>query len=85
MLHNLIKQKLTDLIESNFQREGSLFLACNDTNAFFTSGDQTRFILRFCQNVCDALSHLLDNILDFALTYTDKLWEFRWVLIVLLL
>ena len=35
--HNLIKDKLVDLIERTFQREGSLYIACNDRNAFFTS------------------------------------------------
>ena len=35
--HNLIKEKLTELIEQTFNREGSLYLACNDNNAFFTS------------------------------------------------
>ena len=35
--HNLIKDKLIDLIERTFQREGSPYLACNDRNAFFTS------------------------------------------------
>ena len=35
--HNLIKDKLIDLIERNFNRECSLCLACNDRNAFFTS------------------------------------------------
>ena len=35
--HNLIKDKLIDLIERHFQREGSPYLACNDRNAFFTS------------------------------------------------
>ena len=34
---NLIKEKLTELIEQTFNREGSLYLACNDKNAFFTS------------------------------------------------
>ena len=34
---NLIKDKLVDLIERTFQREGSLYFACNDRNAFFTS------------------------------------------------
>ena len=29
--------KLTELIEQTFNREGSLYLACNDNNAFFTS------------------------------------------------
>ena len=36
---NLIKEKLTELIEQTFNREGSLCLACNDKNAFFTSSD----------------------------------------------
>ena len=35
--HNLIKDKLIDLIERAFQTEGSPYLACNDRNAFFTS------------------------------------------------
>ena len=35
--HNLIKDKLTDLIERTFQRECSPYLARNDRNAFFTS------------------------------------------------
>ena len=33
--HNLIKEKLTELIEQTFNREGSLYLAYNDKNAFF--------------------------------------------------
>ena len=32
--HNLIKDKLIDLIEGTFQREGSPYLACNDRNEF---------------------------------------------------
>ena len=35
--HNLIKDKLIDLIERTFNREGSPYLACNDRNTFFTS------------------------------------------------
>ena len=35
--HNLIKDKLLDLIERTVQREGSLYIACNDRNTFFTS------------------------------------------------
>ena len=31
--HNLIKDKLIDLIERTFQREGSPYLACNDSDA----------------------------------------------------
>ena len=36
--HNLIKDKIIDFIERTFQREGSFYLACNDRNDFFTSG-----------------------------------------------
>ena len=32
--HNQIKEKLTELIEQTFNREGSLYLDCNDKNAF---------------------------------------------------
>ena len=35
--YNLIKDKLIDLIERTFLREGSPNLACNDRNAYFTS------------------------------------------------
>ena len=35
--HNLIKDKQVDLIERIFQRDGSLYIACNDRHAFFTS------------------------------------------------
>ena len=64
--HNLITEKLLDLIEWTFKRAlkryGSLYLACNDRKAFFTSSDQSRYTLWSCQNVCDALSYILDNI-----------------------
>ena len=33
--HNLIKEKLTELIEQTFNGEGSLYLACNDKKSFF--------------------------------------------------
>ena len=33
---NLIKEKLTELIEQTFNRECSLYLACNDKMHFFT-------------------------------------------------
>ena len=60
--HNLIKDKLIDLIEITFQREGSPYLACNDRNAFFTSEKPKKYHAWSCQNVCDALTFLLDNI-----------------------
>ena len=60
--HNLIKDKHIDLIERTFQREGSSYLACNDRNAFFTSEKPKKYNAWSCQNVCDALTFLLDNI-----------------------
>ena len=59
--HNLIKDKLIDLIERTFQREGSPYLACNDRNAVFTSEKPKKYHAWSCQNVCDALTFLLDN------------------------
>ena len=43
--YNLIKEKLTELIEQTFNREGSLYLACNDKNALFTSEQPKRYKL----------------------------------------
>ena len=60
--YNLIKEKLTELIEQTFNREGSLYLACNDKNACFTSEQPKRYKLWSCQRMCDALHYLLDNI-----------------------
>ena len=60
--HNFIKDKLIDLIERTFQREGSLCLACNDRNAFFTSEKPKKYHAWSCKNVCNALTFLLDNI-----------------------
>ena len=64
--HNLIKEKLLDLIErafkNIFKNEGTLYLACNDNKAFFTSTDHRGYTRWSCQNVCYALSYLLDNI-----------------------
>ena len=36
-LYEYLRQNKLGLIEGTFQREGSLYLACNDRNAFFTS------------------------------------------------
>ena len=54
--HNLIKEKLIDLIERTcYKKGGKLYLACNDKKAFFTSKDHYRgYHLWSCQNVCDA-------------------------------
>ena len=60
--HNLIKEKLINLIEWTFKKEGSPYIACNKSQAFFTSEDTKRYKLWSCQNVCEALIYLLDNI-----------------------
>ena len=61
------------MIELTFyKKEGKLYLACNDKKAFFTSADHyRRYHLWSCQNVCDALSFLLDNIYIRFGTYTS--------------
>ena len=60
--HNLIKEKLINLFEWTFKKEGSPYIACNERQAFFTSEDTKRYKLWSCQNVCEALIYLLDNI-----------------------
>ena len=63
LAHNLIKEKLLDLIERFYKQECKLYLACNDKKAFFTSADHYRgYHLWSCQKECDALSFLFDNI-----------------------
>ena len=59
--HNLIKT-LINLVEWSFKREDSPYIACNDRQAFFTSGDTKRYKFWSCQNVFEALIYLLDNI-----------------------
>ena len=60
--HNLIKEKLTELIEQTLNREGSHYLACNDKIHCFTSEQPKRYKLWSCQKICDALHYLLDHI-----------------------
>ena len=60
--HNLIKEKLTELSELFFNREGSLYLACNENCAFFSSEQPKQYKLYSCQKMCDAHHYLLDNI-----------------------
>ena len=59
--HNIIKEKLTLLIEQTFNRKGSLYLACNESRAFFTSEQAKQYKLWTCQKMCDALHYLLGN------------------------
>ena len=58
----LLGINLVDLIERIFQREGSLYIACNDRHAFITSDEVRNYNLWSCQKVCEALTFLLDNI-----------------------
>ena len=60
--HNLIKDQLADLIERTYHREGSLYIACNDGNAFFTSDAVRNYNLWSCQKICEDFTFLLDNI-----------------------
>ena len=60
--HNLIKNKLVDLIERTFKGVGSLYVACNDRNAFFISDAVRNYNLLSFQKVCEALAFLLDNM-----------------------
>ena len=50
--HNLIKEKLLDLIERTFyKKESKLYLPCNDKKVFFTSAQHYRgYHLWSCQN-----------------------------------
>ena len=47
--HNLITEKLTKLIKQTFNRDGLLYLPCNDKNAFLTSEQPKRYKLWSCQ------------------------------------
>ena len=49
-------------LERTYNREGSPYFACNDGNAFFTLENPKKYHALSCQNVCDALTFLLENI-----------------------
>ena len=51
-----------DLIEKTFQREGSLYIASDDRNVFFTSDAFRNYNSWPYQKVCEARTFLLDNI-----------------------
>ena len=65
-------EKLTELIEQTFKREGSLYLPCNDKNAYFTSEQPKRYKLWSCQKLCNALHYLFDNIF---ITFGSKIYR----------
>ena len=70
--HYLIKEKLNDLIEWPFEGKGLPYLACNKRNASSTSEHQTRYKLRSCQIMCEALTYLLNN---FFIRFGTKLYR----------
>ena len=70
--HNLIENKLVDLIERTFKRVGSLYVACNDRNAFFISDAVRNYNLWSFQKVCEALAFLLDNM---YIRFSSKLYR----------
>ena len=61
--HNLIKEKLIELLELIFNRGDSLYLACYEKKCFFTSEQPKRYKLLSCQRVCDVLCYNLDSII----------------------
>ena len=72
--HNLIKEKLTELIEETFNREGLLYLACNDKNAFLilnNLNDINCGHVRKC--VMRSIIFWTIYLLDLARNYIDKL------------
>ena len=83
--HNLIKEKLLDLIErifkKKFKNEGTLYLAYNDKKAFSHFYRPQRPVRTYAM-----LSSIFWTIvtLDFVLSHTEKLLLIRWVQIVLL-
>ena len=60
--HHLITDKRIDLIERTFSRGNTLYLSCNEERAFFNAYVYKNYRLWFCQNVCETLVYLLDNI-----------------------
>ena len=81
--HNLIKEKLLDLIEWTFKgalKTMVLYLACNDRKAF--SLPLTKVCTLFGHVRMCATPYPISWIiftLDLGPSYTDKLLEFRWV------
>ena len=60
--HDLIKEKITKLIQKTFAREKSTYLACNDHRAFFTDNPLKNYVMWTCTEVCESLTFLLENI-----------------------
>ena len=59
--HNLIKERLTELIEHTCNKKDSLYFTCNEEHAFLISEQPKGYILWSHQKVCDSLHYLLDD------------------------
>ena len=71
--HNQIKEKLTELSEQIFNKEGSLYLECHDKKKNIFSLMNKKYNLWPCQKVCDTLRHYrLDNI---SIRFGSKLYQ----------
>ena len=57
---DLIKDKLTNLIQKVFAREKTSFLACNANKAFFTDEQMKYYTNWTCSEVCESLTFLMD-------------------------
>ena len=60
--HNLIKEKLSLLIKNTYKSIGCKYIACTDSTAFFTSDIDSKKSFWTCNELCEALLFLLDNI-----------------------
>lgn len=84
--HNLIKEKIVDLIERVFQREGSLQIECNGMRAFFSSKAVRNITYGLVRKYVKLLPFSQATVmLDFALNYIGKFQVFHSILFVLLL
>ena len=63
-LYTLLPQILIieKLIEQTFNRDGYLYLACNEKRTFSTSEQPQRYVLWSCKKNCDTLHYLFDSI-----------------------
>ena len=82
--HNLIKDKLIDLIERTFNREGSPYLACNDRSIFNFRKTKKNIMHGLVKMYVMRCPFLLDNIfIPFGTKLYGQVVGFLWALIVL--
>ena len=70
--HNLIKEKLTELIKQTLTERAQCIWLVMIKMPFFTSEQPKRYKLWSCQKMCDALHYLLDNI---CIRFGSKLYR----------